>query len=165
MGKSTESYAHKAAKETLVGWLRGEAERVGLGEYARMAGLIWEVTDGPPDWGVWSEYPIVQDGEGPIFWQDQPDGPFKGQIPTYAEMIGAGIVAPAIVDVIIRSDKHIFVAFEIVHKHEPDWTKCYFLEQMGMMIRGVPAYWILGQVEPSVDMPEEFVKTFRSMIP
>lgn len=70
---SVESYAHKAAKATLVQWLRDAAAEAGHDEYASPFGISWRVNRGGPHWGVWEEYPIDRGGsslECPVWDED-----------------------------------------------------------------------------------------------
>ena len=53
---SVESYAHKAAKATLIGWLREKAVH---DKYNLAAGLQWRVNREGPSFGIWEEYPVV----------------------------------------------------------------------------------------------------------
>jgi hypothetical protein len=58
---SVESYAHKAAKATLAGWLREAAEDQ-YDDWINACGLSWRVNRPGPYWGVWEEYPFTENG-------------------------------------------------------------------------------------------------------
>jgi hypothetical protein len=64
---SVESYAHKAAKATLVQWFRDAAaadmlDKTSIG-YIKPAGVSWRINRGAPFYGVWEEYPVTASGD------------------------------------------------------------------------------------------------------
>lgn len=56
---SVESYAHKAAKAVLCGWLRDTAEAEKEDRWVNFCGIEWRPNRGGPHHGVWEEYPFV----------------------------------------------------------------------------------------------------------
>lgn len=88
---SGESYMHLHAKRTLIGWLREMAEATGQDNNTneKFPGWpTWCVNRGPPNWGVWEEYPIAEGyGLNTVWdecgwaWQIDAKAPIKNGLP------------------------------------------------------------------------------------
>ena len=72
MKRSVESYKHKAAKATLISWLRDAAKdkRPGTDDISA-SGLSWRLNRGPPYFGIWEEYPLVTSEDAEVCWDEQ----------------------------------------------------------------------------------------------
>lgn len=132
---SSESYAHKAAKEVVADWFR-----------SRMRGTK-----------VMVEYPISLTGRG------QRPLPWVGEPPSYDEMCAAGDPPSVILDVAVIIGNWVACAVEIKHKHPVTQSKLDKLIGFGIAgIYEVPAGWVLAQVKPpSVKAFAQFCLTDR----
>ena len=173
-----ESYAHRAAKSVLVGWLRTAAERAGgYDAWATMAGFGWRVNRSGPHFGVWEEYPAVVTRYGcdgiTTVWDEIGDllgaigddclvSPWRDAPPTYASLIAQRTPPACIMDVAVQEKGAVVAAFEIVHKSPPSWEKIYFLQAHGVAVFVLPARWVLGQIAEPRCIPQEFRQTFAA---
>lgn len=150
-----ESFAHRYAKQTLLGWLRETARKAGLYNHADFAGISWQVNRGRPHFGIWEEYPILADGLGidPVWDEFSPK--WKNHPPTYDDIVGLGYRPRVIVDVAVQHKGIIAFAIEVRHKSAVSDLKVRFLTPLLTLIE-IPAYWILGQIERPEAIPEEF---------
>lgn len=155
---SLESYAHKAAKETVVSWLR-DAENNGA-DSSDFCGLRWRSNRYAPNYGVFAEFPILPGGEGAVYgtiwdemgWEDRP--------PTFSELVKLGTSPAAIVDIAVFHKGQVSIAVEIVHKHELTAKKLRFLNKTADIwtVLELPTQWVLGQVKAPSFIPLEFWK-------
>ena len=96
---------------------------------------------------MWTEYPICLDDKnevhGDMVWDEQgwPERP-----PTYAEVIGLGLLPIVIFDIALSERGMISEAFEVVHRHGVSETKTAYLERIGINVWTLDADWILSQV-------------------
>lgn len=156
--KSLESYAHKAAKDVLSGWLREAAEKAGQDEYAHVADFFWRVNRGPPHFGIWTEYPILEDGYGADQVWNEIDPQYEVRVPTFRELIKERHEAPAVIlDVAVQHKGGLIAAFEIFHRHATSLEKRLFLDSIGVHLIELPARWILSQVGTPRRIPRDFV--------
>lgn len=174
--KSVESYAHKAAKQVVVGWLRDIAESTyndPLKDYTPRdvgLGLHWRINRGAPHYGVWEEYPILEDETGinPVWdeWNYEPpvwDGrsyvlqsPYSKAPPTYEGLIQLGYVPKVILDVGVQHKGTLVAGVEIVHKNPPAPPKIEFLRGKLSALLVLPASWVLSQIGTPNGCPKEF---------
>lgn len=170
VSKSLESYAHKAAKEVMVGWLR-EAAALAIEEcpavpYTNMAGISWRVNRDAPHYGVWLEYPIgkaqgyytSRDGYQPV-WDETDEGKWRERPPTFDELKEQGRTPEYILDIAIQHKGSIVGAIEIVHKNPPSKAKISALRQLCSDVLVIPASWVLGQVGVPTEIPDRFYRT------
>lgn len=152
---SVESFAHRTAKNLVVGWLRAVAEAAGPDNYVDFWGLGWRVNRGAPHFGVWEEYPIISDGTGCAPVWDEMDPRWRNRPPNYDELVNIGLRPMAILDIAVQHKGNITVAIEIKHKHACDARKLGFL-RLHTSVLEVPAYWALGQIDTPTEIPDEF---------
>lgn len=152
-----ESYAHRAAKDVVAGWLRAEAESVGYDGWADWAGISWRVNRKGLSWGIWQELPIVSTGLGvnpvwdefrPLSWHEKP--------PTYDEVVALGYRPMCVVDIAIQHKGRIAFVIEIKHKHGCAPDRLRFLRELDVEVIELPTSWVLGQVATPTDIPREF---------
>lgn len=175
--QSVESYAHKAAKQVVVGWLRDVAGATVNGpvDYTPRDALdiSWRPNRGEPHFGVWEEYPILENGVGisPVWDEVSLDGverhengsysinsPYRGLPPTYAELTERKEPLRAILDIAVQHKGAICLGIEIVHKNPPHQAKLDFLRR-GVHLQTLlilPASWVLAQVEMPKECPDKF---------
>ena len=144
---SVESYAHKAAKSVVVGWLRDAcAERWAKDEgnpWVEVLGLHWRVNRGAPHFGVHEEVPVLHDGTGidPVWdelswnatagrWADNCDFDGFGKPigscdiqtfaapPSYETLKGMNRPPAFIFDIGVQHKGVLCFGIEIVHKHD-----------------------------------------------
>ena len=167
---SLESYAHKAAKATVVKWFRDAALSSRSGE-AIVCGVDWRVNRGPPHWGVWEEYPVLSDrvGINPVWDEycfehvhtvEMPHhqySPFTEEPPSYEYLKSIGRAPKAILDVVVQHKGAIGCGIEIVHKNGVSTEKFDFLRNawLGSLLV-LPCAWVLGQVAPPISVPDKF---------
>jgi hypothetical protein len=165
---SVESYAHKAAKATVVKWFRDVSP---LSYRPMVCGVDWQVNRGPPHWGIWEEYPVLQNrvGINPV-WDEycfphvhmvpNRDGaysPFSDAPPSYQYLKSIGCAPKAILDVAVQHKGAIGCGIEIVHKHGLSHEKLEFLKKAWLCsLLVLPCAWVLGQVSPPLTVPEKF---------
>jgi hypothetical protein len=174
MSGSVESYAHKAAKAAVVDWLRSGAV---YDQNRTAAGLSWRVNRGEPWFGVWEEYPILNENDvSDLVWDETQwwralemkrgllgmpaDGEsyyshkdcqwLKGRqpIPTFDELYEMGRPPRVILDVAVQHKGRIVLGIEIVHKHGLHEAKRQFLKRVKLPVYVVRADWVLNQVRP-----------------
>ncbi len=141
---SVESYKHKFAKSTLLGWLREAA-----------------ADQGTPHLGIWEEYPFAIDdknevwGQGPV-WDEldwfgllnEHGDKFKNRTPTYDELIGLKLLPVCIFDIAIQHKGTIVYGIEVVHKNPVSPTKAAYFNRLGIIsVYEIEADWILSQVK------------------
>lgn len=155
---SFESYAHKAAKAVVMGWLRGAEDARPYATYASCLDTAWFQEDNGPHF--WEEYPILADGTGlfpvwfhpPVSMATREEGP-----PSYETLLAAGRRPTSILDVAILDPCYIRTGIEIVHKNPPSKEKLAFLRNVGLTeLLVLPARWVLGQIGEPRDVPKEF---------
>jgi hypothetical protein len=163
---SVESYAHKAAKAVVVGWLReGAAEAGGWDQYANVAGISWRVNRGAPHFGVWEEYPLIMRGDGHYTAWDEVSQKYEGRPPSYEELIEKNTRPSVIVDIAIQHKGQISACIEIAHKHPLSPIKLMRLSEMGMYdVLEIPARWVLAQVGRPKLIPPQFWALGRPLI-
>ena len=161
---SVESYAHKAAKNVVVSWLR-EASDIPEDRWVSTMGCHWRPNRGAPHFGIWDEYPILADQTGicPVWdeWAAADDeiSPFTEAPPTYDYLKGIGRRPKAVLDIAIQHKGLIQTGIEIVHKNPPTHEKLIFLHQVHLCsLLVIPAAWILGQIQTPAHVPSEFWK-------
>ena len=120
---SVESYAHKAAKDVLAGWLAdcGEA--------------------------VMQEFPVSRSGEELHcpWWNIQPSG---APAPSFTKLAVTGNRPAVIFDIAMGSQGGaVLCAFEIVHRNGISKRKRALLEQWGVETFVMSAGWVLSQVK------------------
>lgn len=148
--RSVESYAHKAAKAVVVGWLRAEGEKAGDDHYVSndILGVHWRVNRPGPCWGIWEEYPVLSDGTGILpVWDEIGDG-HEGRPPTFKELVDAATPPAVIFDIAVQHKGQIQYAIEIVHKHDIGAQKAELLARLEDRphILVLPAQWVLRQI-------------------
>lgn len=157
-----ESFAHKAAKELVAQWLREAAAEVGWDKYTDFLGIFWRVNRPTPYWGVWTEYPILEDGTGvtPVWDETEfgvPDDEPPVPPPSYEILVAAGRKPKIIVDVAIQHKGMLHTVIEVVHKNPPPAWKLDFLERQSIeRYVQLPTRWVLGQVTRPISCPPEF---------
>lgn len=146
-----ESYAHKAAKEILAGWLRDQAVNHANpdSEWACLPPVSWRSnrTNG----GVWIEYPVCPCGAGynPVWdeYDGDPEEPEFGDAPpTYERCIEMGLVPEYVLDIALQHKGVVCTAIEVVWRHPTPLSKRLDLEHRGIEVIEVSAYWILSQL-------------------
>lgn len=178
MKDASESYLHAAARHVMLGWLRNASERAGVGNHVYFDDINWQVNRAGPEWGVWPEYPLVDDmrensyyswdeynfswsikgdpDDGPKLWRME--GPSFAKtnppIPTYEELVQIGHPPFAILDIAIQNKGCLVHGIEIVHKHDLTPKKMKLLEDIPRVWR-VDARWVLGQIGEPLDFPDE----------
>lgn len=157
MSRSVESYAHKAAKDIVVKWLRDAAKRAGEDSYVRFDGIVWRRNRDAPHYGVWTEYPVMDNGSGILPVWDEIDDRWDDRPPTFRELASCGQPPGAILDIAIQHKGSIQFGIEIHHKHAVSQGKVDFLRRsdLGRLIE-LPASWVLGQVRVPNRIPLEF---------
>lgn len=155
-----ESYAHKAAKTVVAGWLRSwSAATPDYGYVANPWGLSWRPNRGLPTGGIYEECPILSDGTGILpCWDEVVDTP-EGLPPTYDELIALGTPPVAVIDIAIQHKGYVAYGIEIVFKHPLTDKKKRILwdfpDRFGLL--AIPADWVLNQIGiPESPIPEEF---------
>ena len=146
-----ESYAHKAAKATVMEWLHYYEDRMG-DIYARGLDTAWFADDNGRHF--WSEYPVMSDGTG-----FNPTWPRHGMTepPTFESLKLDGEYPAVVFDVAIADCGYIRTGIEIVHKHPPSVKKLVFLKSMGLTeLLIIPARWVLGQIAAPNVVPADF---------
>lgn len=143
-----ESYAHKAAKSIVCGWLREQAAVVGYDEYAALSPLWWRVNRDGPEWGVLLEYPFAEK-----------EGRMVGRCPAWDEVIG--VTSPSF-DQCIRSSYNVLAVADIAIQHKGEiaavveitWKNSLSSEKKALYKRlrvdqiiEVDAHWVLSQIE------------------
>lgn len=153
--RALESHAHRHAKRLLLKWLRDAAAGAGLDGHADFAGLSWRVNRGAPHWGVWEEYPVLDDGVGIAPVWDERDRRWQGAPPTFDDITAIGECPSCILDIAVQHKGHVAFAIEVVHKHPCEPLKVQFLRERLTLVE-IPAYWVLGQVDVPIAIPAEF---------
>ena len=157
--RSVESHAHRIARDLMVQWLRDAAASVGWDNYATFCGISWRVNREAPMYGVWSEYPFLDDATGQYpCWDEVDEDRWATRPPTFDELVAEGNAPACIVDIGLQHKGNIATAIEIVHKHDLSDDKLALLNyfDVGHVIR-IPASWVLGQVSvPKKKIPEHF---------
>jgi hypothetical protein len=157
---STESFAHKAAKNYIYDWM--QEGRV-AGNYERFCSIRFPI--GHPVW-VYREYPLVV-GDGVIFGHDLAwdqvetnrgdNRPFMDS-PAIGELKKFGLFPSTILDIAWGIPGACKGAIEIHHKHAVTPKKYEFcLKTLRLdSLLEFPASWILAQVAVPRYIPEEF---------
>lgn len=153
--RSVESHAHRQAKALLAKWLREAAAAVGRDGHADFAGLSWRVNRGGPHYGVWQEYPILDDGIGLSPVWDETHERWHSSPPSFDDITATGECPACVIDIAVQHKGDIAYAIEVVHKHRCDDRKIAFLTQRLTLLE-IPAYWVLGQVDRPTEIPAEF---------
>jgi hypothetical protein len=162
---SVESYAHKAAKDLMASWFREIAAEAGHDNYAYFLGVYWRVNRPGPNWGVWTEYPVMRDERGLSFVWDEcgwgspcvSEKISDFRPPTFRELKKQGEIPGAILDVAIQHKGGIPYAIEICHKHPVSDEKLEFLHEQNLgRLLEIPAKWVLGQVRRPKSCPDSF---------
>lgn len=158
VARSSESHAHRLAKELVVAWVRSAAKHAGYDGHAAFGAIEWRVNRRWPSWGIWSEYPLCRQllhetwDEASPRWRRRP--------PTFAELCELDIAPDAVLDVAIQHKGRIAWAIEVVHKHPVDDEKLNFLRYWAdLTLVEIPAYWVLGQIGVPSAIPAEFFLT------
>ncbi len=171
-----ESYAHKAAKAVVLGWLRDAAAEAGWDNTASCAGFSWRVNRRGPSFGVWAECPILEDftGIAPTWdeaWWDEAGSleqfnhPWSFAPPSFDELVSRGTRPRAILDIAIQHKGCTICGIEIVHKHPIPPEKLAFLRHCGLMrVIELPARWVLGQIGVPAQFPVEFYRIAPSYV-
>jgi hypothetical protein len=166
-----ESYAHKAAKAVVAGWLRSAAERDGgYDEYTTCLDLCWRVNRGGPNYGVWEEYPIVHGDKDwgrdahvgilPV-WDEHGDADdeFAAAPPTYDQLCARKTPPTCILDLAIQHKGMVIHGIEIVHKNPPSLAKMQFLHTTTLeSLLILPAEWVLTQISEPRAVPRHFFR-------
>jgi len=168
-----ESYAHKAAKATVCGWLRDAAKSADGG---RCGPIYWRVNRSEPSYGIWEEYPVLNDKEHNInsiysVWDEvlYPENikgsPIKcewydSRPPTLKELqaLGYKTKGSLIADIAVQHKGMIIAVIEITHKHELSRKKMHQYIDAGVSFVELDAAWVLSQVE----MPASWVALSHS---
>ena len=155
-----ESYLHNEAKQLLLKWLRKTAEKSEEIEkdcYCSFCGIKWRVNRGPPFYGVFDEYPITNENEGPQVWDER--GWDEQTYPDYKwmkEHYGDNFKIP---DIVITHKGCILYIIEIEHKNLLTQEKIDYYNNCcifcGEIIK-IPAQWIMGQIKEPKSIPLEF---------
>lgn len=140
---SVESYAHKAAKDTVISWLDSAASDLLDDIYACCLDTNWLTPR------YWQEYPVLSDGTGlRTIWQAPP---------TFEELRGRGTPPVAIFDIAVTEYEQVRTGIEIVHKNPPSDRKLRALRDLGLEeLLILPARWVLGQIGKPQHVPAEF---------
>ena len=149
--RSVESYAHKAAKAVLVGWLREAAEADNEDRGVNFCGVSWRVNRRGPHYGVWEEYPLINrngagTGDFPVWDEWDQEGNWIDRPPTYRECLEMGFPPKVILDVAVQHKGAIVHGFEIVHRHGITPEKRAFLKDARVKVHVVEADWVLRQI-------------------
>jgi hypothetical protein len=154
---SLESYAHKAAKAVVAGWLRDAARSAGDDMYVdNLLGFNgWRVNRPAPTWGVWEEYPVLSNGHGicPV-WDESGYGDERP--PTVSELAAEGRFPTAVFDIAVQHKGVVIWAIEIEHKNPLSSQKVRRLIPHNLNLLALPSQWVLGQVGLPSAVPEAF---------
>ena len=143
-GSDLESYAHKAAKAVVSGWLREAASAAFPGDnWVTSLGITWRINRPGPHFGIWEEYPLVE--HQTIVW-DEVDARWQNAPPTLEDLRAEGVRPRAILDIAIQHKGVIADGIEIVHTSDLSATKTEYLRRMGITVFVVDASWVLRQV-------------------
>lgn len=160
MRQSVESYAHRNAKQVVVGWLRDAAQSAGHDNYTKdLFGIEWRVNRPGPNWGVYEECPVLSDGTGILPCWDETLGDLGGLPPTYQQLVASGKRPVAIFDIAIQHKGHVVCCIEIVHKHAVSDEKLRRINGLSdsLQLLVLPAKWVLGQIgPPAAPIPPAF---------
>lgn len=147
----SESYAHAAARATLVSWFREAAKSAGgYDANAECLDFEWRVNRGAPTFGIYPEFPLVRnvnvsyckDCLGDVQVLDE-NG--YAEIPTYEQLMYDNCPPQAILDVAMAHKGNIFRGFEICHRHPVSAEKSAYLATLDVAIYEISAEWILNQ--------------------
>lgn len=164
----SESYAHFAAKNIFVAWLREAAKKSGVDNYANLGSINWRVNRGEPYWGVFEEYPLDNNS---IVWDERQwwcncktqeycekcIEPIKNW-PDYSWMCKNSKEKFKIADIVVQHKGYIAYIIEIIHKNDIDDDKIKFYQNNtgASRVYSIPTHWILGQIDIPNEIPEEF---------
>lgn len=155
-----ESYAHKLAKQVVIDWLRDSAKGNLDKRTNDPLGLMWRVNRPAPLWGVFEEYPVLEDETGLLpVWDETGLGVDDGPPPTVQKLLRHGKKPKAVLDIAVQHKGYIAYAIEIVHKNPPSNEKLSWLRRCAdrPSLLVLPARWVLGQVAPpKPPIPQEF---------
>lgn len=157
MRQSLESYMHSCAKRVVVDWLRDTAAQMNRDEWVNCAGIEWRINRRAPHWGIWEEYPVMDDGLGITHVWDEHRDIWEDRPPTYQELLAEGRPPMAILDIAVQHKGGIIAGVEIVHKHDLTKLKSLKLKSANLhTLYRLPASWVLNQVRKPEKIPANF---------